>query len=318
MSKRKRLVSPWSLGSLPVTPVENKSGWESREQFYANEREKAERPIREQQEQITASLRQLQKLATEYWSQPVATLAKNLRSELSKDSGFFTPVVRDQFTIEEAQAAFDIWCDTEMQKTTGYSFATFDGGSRCVLYGVSQAHHGSDMSQPTSWAAAFARTLQLAIYQPGELSFDKSKAPKAVEAPAPQPKIEDIDNYSLESTAGRKAALAVVEELASSEAAEMCRLWLDQLKRDYDFTPTDAQIKHVVAWFNRNNKNWLRHEAYNECRRSLVSQFIFPEHMLTRDERQSREMEGVNLGALGYDQRIRLMNRVQRLADQTS
>jgi hypothetical protein len=47
MTRRRKVTTPWGLGELPLTPVENKSGWESKKEFYARiERERVETAAR--------------------------------------------------------------------------------------------------------------------------------------------------------------------------------------------------------------------------------------------------------------------------------
>jgi hypothetical protein len=141
--------------------------------------------------------------------------------------------------------------------------------------------------------------------------------PQAETPAEPQPTLDNIENYALESTSGRKQALKIVEELASAEAAVICGQWLSQIKRDYDFVPSRQQITEVVRWFNFNAKNWLRHRSYDECRRALVSQKLFPRHMLSNDEIvcQEIERETTPLMAMGFDDRVALKTKIRRLAD---
>lgn len=315
MKKKQRITSLAGLLTIPVTPVVNKTGWQTKAEFFAAEKDLAEKPTRDAIAIQEDAYRKLRKLASEFWSRPIGELQLSIYQDSAKDVTFDAPpVVRESYSREDLIAACDQWHDSSFVHS-GYNLNP-DGVMRLCCFGESQARAGVDFSQPLAWEFAFFHLKDnLKAFAVGEL--DSSKVPRAEPPAEPQPQIEDIENLALESTDGRKQALKIVEELASAEASVICGQWLEHLKRDYDFTPDTKQINEVVRWFNFNAKNWLGHKCYDECRRALVSQGIFPAHLLTNDEIVCQEIERdqTPLMKMGFDDRRNLRTKILRLTD---
>jgi hypothetical protein len=176
------------------------------------------------------------------------------------------------------------------------------------------------MSVAPAWQTAFLHLKDnLKAFQPGD--FAKEPREVHVEVQAPAPTLADIEATNTDSTEGRRKALAIVEELATSDAVNIYRMWLDSLAQNFNFVPDDNQNKKICDWILRNGKSWLSHRTYDEARRWAVSAYVFPEFsssgksLLTNDEILCRDLETVPLGTLGYDERSRLYNKLQRQRD---
>jgi hypothetical protein len=311
--QRKQRLSLVDVITRPVTPVVNKTGYKTKAEFFAAEKDAAEKPVRDAIEVQRQAFLKRRKLASEFWSRrPVSELNLNHFKDSAVDLTFAAPRTTDrEYTTEEFNQACENWYDHSLSKS-GHLLSP-DGVLRLCAFSEIHARAGYDFSQPATWQAAFDY-LAFNLKAFGD-ELDSSRVPRQSEPPAPQPTLDDIENLALESTDGRKQALKIVEELASAEASVICGQWLEQLKRDYDFTPDTKQINEVVRWFNFNAKNWLRHKCYDECRRSLVSQGIFPD-IRTNDEREAALIEaGPALATLGFDDRVALKNRIRRLSD---
>jgi hypothetical protein len=313
---KKRKLHYADLSSIPVTPTPNVTGWKSKSEIMAGYREDAERPVKQAVAAIESTYSQLRKLAREFWSRPVDQLQLSIYQDSARDVTFDAPpVVKQSYTRDELIAACDKW-HADYFVNSGYVLSE-SGVLRLCCFGESQARAGADMSQPAAWQAVFDHLREnLKAFAEGEL--DSSRVPRAEPPAPPQLKISDIENLALESTEGRKQALAIVTELASVEASKVCEAWLLHLQRDYQFSPSPQQIQAVVAWFNRNAKNWLRYESYNECRRFLsqTGEAGFPD-LRTNDERlcEMIERESSPLMKMGFHDKRDLKNKIMRLAD---
>jgi hypothetical protein len=320
VSKRKnmsrearRFTAMQAVHNARLTPVKRLTG--SYAEYLAEEKEKADAAIREQIELHAATLVRLRELSSLFWSRPVDQIIPEIYWDSSKDLTLNIPASCAQYERADLEDAADKWYFT-MLKPTGGDFSAH-GATRMRAYAEASAFHGFDMSQPAGFQAAWLHLKDdLHAFADGEV-LGESHVPQ-VETPAePQPKIEDIENLALESTEGRKQALAIVEGLYSLDASKVCAAWLDSLKSAWSFFPDANQIQHILAWFRNGGRNWLRYPEYDACRRSLVSQGIFPPHLLTNDEIVCAEIENEQtpLMKMGLRDKRDLKNKIMRLAD---
>lgn len=315
MSKKKRQkLTPWSLGSLPTTPVTVKNpDYETDAQLKARlRREEAEAkrnadPIYQAEQSLTKTMRELQKLSSIYWSRPVAELTGVFKDEGAKDLTFSVPALRSQYTNEEAGVAFDLWHEQTF-KPAGYEFAE-SGAFRLIRFGLSQgALVGADMSNAAAWQTAFLHLRDnLKAFQPGD--FDKE--PQRVAGPAPKPTLADIERLNIEGDAEQaRQARWIVNDLASSQFRPLVEEWLGSLKTAFALYPTDAQMQKVVAWFRRNNAYWGDRRNYDRVRKYMILvEREWPESALTRQEILELEIEQGNLN--DYDTRRSLLARTR-------
>ncbi len=84
---------------------------------------------------------------------------------------------------------------------------------------------------------------------------------------------------------GRRTARQIGDALYEQEMLPLYREWIDLIYRTFNHVVTRKDADLVNAWFATNNKSWLRHESYNECRRYLVSIHHWPDSMLTPEEK---------------------------------
>jgi hypothetical protein len=311
---RKRKLHYCDLGSIPVTEVPNRSGWQSKAEFLASEKEAAERPVKEAIASLESTYGQLRTLASQFWSRPVRELQLSIYQDSARDVTFNAPPAEKIFTREDLIAACDRWHD-EFFVNTGYELNP-DGVMRLCCFGESQARAGADMSQPLAWGLAFAH-LRDNLHAFGD-ELDSSRAPHAEPPAPPQPTLSDLEKFAkpLDSTDGRLEALKIVEELASTEAAGMLSQWLQHLKDVWKFTPTISQNRAVLAWFRRNaTESWLNPESYNRCRRSLSAQGVWD--LLTIDEREAQAIEQSTtpLAKMGFYDKRDLKTRIARLSE---
>lgn len=318
MKKHKKVFSP-TLSNVAVTPVavKNTTGYETDEKLKARlQREEAEAkrqadPIFQHEQRMTKTMLALRKLSSEYWSRPITELTGVFKEEGAKDLTFSVPAFKSEYTQDEAKSAFNEWHDTVFVKS-GYEF-TESGGIRLVRFGLSQgASAGADMSNSEAWQAAFDHLKDsLKAFQPGDFAREPRRV--HVEASAPRPDLEALNIEGNREQA--KRARQIVTEDLYSDAAPLHRAWLESLQNNFGgFVPSEDDLKYLYnVWFPRSNKSYLVHESYNAARRHMVSIGRWPETLLTDDERVAREIErGPALATLGFDERWRMMSKVQR------
>jgi hypothetical protein len=319
--KHKQQHSP-TYSDVPLSPVPrlgdptaDEKLREYRKRYDAAQKELAEAPIKKAEAELTQTIRELDKHARCFWPQSIEAIIPRLYTEASQDFGLSgVPDATEQNTPDDLKAAIASWFDRVLP-TMAYGFVNENAAQKFGYYLSAAAYHMKDVRSPAAITACFLRLVEIEAFKPGELSFDPSKAPRKQPAPAPKPTLADIEKLSAESTEGRRKVLAIVEDLASSQAADMASQWLLSLKTNFNFVPNDDQIKQIVGWFQKNGKNWLSPRSYDEARRWAVSAYIFPENLLTSDEALCKSLEAIPLGTLGYDERTRLYNKLQRQRD---
>jgi hypothetical protein len=114
--KQKQKLTPWSLGSLPTTPVAIKNpDYETDKELKARlqREEAAERqaadPIYQQQQVTNKTMSELRKYAAAFWSRPIADIVKELYTESAKDVTFSVPQTKSHYELADAQHAFQTW-----------------------------------------------------------------------------------------------------------------------------------------------------------------------------------------------------------------
>lgn len=317
MSKKQRKIFSPTLSNVAVTPVEikNPNAPEDSKTLRARlrrEEEQAKReasPIYQSEQLLNKSMTALHRAVSEFWSMPIEVLGKKYLSESARDLTFSVPALRDQFTYDDARRSFDTWFATTFAKS-GYEL-TEQGGTRLVKFGLAQAKFGADMSNAAAWQTAFEHLKDnLKAFQPGD--FAKVPRQVHVDQQASRPSLESL---TLEHDADRKIARQIVEEDMYSAISPLHRAWLQSLYDNFNgFVPSEDDLKYIYnQWAAKSNINLLIPKSFDAARRHCVSIGRWPETLLTADERVAREIEqGPALGTLGFDERWRMMSKVQR------
>jgi hypothetical protein len=324
MSKRRnRITTLQDIARLPVTEVGNKSGFQTRREFY------------KEQEQIAASE---QKAAEEKLMAPVRAVEKQFREESSKQSAkvksFFSKslAVIDDNT-ENAPVDFIDYPeglrDPQAESAAGKEFEQNLESSGCTLtdagwirlghyLGSLRRQRGVSFASATSWATALDRLFSLGCFAAGEITGYESvvarrETPKPAVKPTPTPTWDDTQNLSTERRGERQRVLDAVGEDFTSEVAAFVILWRDQLARDYNYVMPDDILKRALDWCKDTNQNPLRHETWNICRRLFTRNgwMLKPDGtmMLTEREKLSDLCDTSDLSDRETRRRINLKNR---------
>jgi len=249
---------------------------------------------------LDVTMREATRHAREFWSQNAEAIAPHLYTDLSQDFGLIdVPKAKELYTTEQLKDCISAWLATVLPQT-GYEFIAEHAGWKLVRYIGCQAFHGKDVRSSAAITACFERLLQIEAFAPGDLSFDASKAPRRVATPAPKPTLDDIEKLNTDSTEGRRKALAIVDDLASSEFVPLVEEWLASLGTAFNLYPNDAQMRKVVAWFQRNNAYWGDRRNYDRVRKYMVLvEREWPESALTRQESLELTIENSDLNDYG-------------------
>jgi len=288
VSKRKRqrlTLADWS--SIPTTTPQNKSGWESRQEFYERERreEEARRnaPILAAQAEVNRNLAALQKHTKKFWSQPVAAITEGMKTG---DESAFDPalsVPEGPCTREATQKSFATWL--EQLPSTPYTLSE-DGQVRMILYGMyAVAKGGHDFGNVEAWDSAFQRLLQLEVFASGELSYDPTQV-------ASEPEITTLSEREQ------------IERDMWAEMYPLAKEWADSLRRNFGYEITKADREMIFGTDSKSaipakrglffvlNLNPLAHKSYDTIRKYLCDRMIWnPERLLTEDDKFQRAIE---------------------------
>jgi hypothetical protein len=294
----------------------------SLQRFLREEREEAEAKIAPLVAANVIALRQLRNETNDslrrYWSQPrfaqpwTAEAGTKVLSEREFNEDNLLEVPAGKPSQEAVQSAGEAWFDS-LGPRLGVSLSP-EGFFRCMNFVIAQYCYGKDFSTVAAYDAAFNRLNEVGAFAPSEYTTDSNLVtvrPQAEPVAEPEADIADIEDLDLESRDGSKRAKQIVEELATNEAVPLIQEWIKFLQTTYNFTPSCEDLKQGNAWFQRNQKNYFSHEAYNEVRRWMVSTRRWSETLLSPDELLAREIEATPLSTASYDQRRDLIRRVR-------
>jgi hypothetical protein len=315
MKRRKQRTTVYDLGRVPLTPVENKSGWESAAEMKARwereEREAKERPIREAIQKLEVTSRHLNRVLAQYWSRPIAELAKTYQTDVGKDFGFVTDATVESYDLSQAQAGFSDFFDNLLPQTE-YTLNR-DGATRVVFYGICHAVQGADMTSAKSWNEAFLRLIQLNAFGNDELTIDPDKV-KVV------PVVPSVEKPVLSERHQIEADML-------DEMAPIAQSWLASLKDRWDFIPSTSDLKLIFGTntqsrileerglFFKLGLNPLRVQDYTKIRRYMVTKSYWPQELRTVDEILSDEIERnpTPLEHMTTDDRFNLISSLERI-----
>jgi hypothetical protein len=317
--KRKRLISPTG-SNIPLVPVEikNPNAPQSKKDFFEQEareqRELAEKPLRDFQRVTTQLANEYFEVLRQFWSRDIPTLAKVLsRRQALEQTGCCDDIGLPKGTRDETAAGKATRAFIAALPSRGISLSD-DGKTRYSMYVLAQIM-GLDVSiTEESLQTMLDRFISVGAFRDGEVTVDRSKQPRNPEPPAPRVTLADIESEADERTSRRLA-----EQIYYDERQPMVRAWFESLLTQHNYSISGDDIKRCKQWFERNNKSFLTPQHFNECRRSNIFAGYWPETMLTPDEVAARAIEnGPALGTLGFNEKQRLLSEVKRLRDQVN
>jgi hypothetical protein len=328
--KKRRPIGIFDLGRIPVTPVQ-------REESVGTLKQYRERLAREEQEAAAAGQRRFQSVQNDF-DQTLRELDKN-QKELTQQlwgrpldcidnpASWSGDLAADPtIGLQDAVKRFDIQTDASnlravavefevnAKELTGY-LLNEDGAKRLLYFAFAQAIHGKDLMNVAAWVTCFERLLECGCFDDGEIEFHHAKKatprPRPVEQPEPEPTYAD-----LEAASEMRDIHRIADRLYNLQTNDIAAAWSQSLRTNFGLSLNQEQIKAVHEWFDANpTQSWVSHRSYDLCRLALVRNGIFPPTATTAVERFSRELEGLDLTRMSFEDRRNLKRR-QAAAEQ--
>ena len=304
MSKRRnRVITLQDIARLPVTEVGNKSGFQTRREFYKEQEQIAAREKAAAEERLMAPVRagekQLRQAASEhsakirsFFSRPASFIVENCENAPVDFYGDY-PLLEGARDLQADNSVRE-----EFRRTLASSGCILDdaGQTRLDVYlDVLNYYRNISLASVTSWAIGLERLNALGCFQPGELSgYDNGgaaqpadKNPQTVK-PA-EPTIDDLLSLDTTTREGFKEACRLAQDLGQIELAPVFQAWAQSLVDNFSLYTTAEDRERITAWFKRNNRRDKR--AFDDCRKFMVKQGYWPESALTKEEITARNWE---------------------------
>jgi len=319
MRKRRnpnRIVNIFDLNRLKPTNIEATKP-ETAKDFYARlereEKERQERPLREAQDKLTATIRQIHSDAASFWALPLETMRR-------ADGDAFTasyvslglptaPETADPKIVARAgRREFDNFVASLPGR--GYTLSQ-DGilrfGSMCQC----QCAVGGVWLAPTTLRRIFDWLVQFSCFNPDELVVDTQtvEAARQGEQPEPEPTFDDwLTRYDGSRDADKKLRHALDREVYSGEFGEMFRKWRDSVRDNFHVSLQTHHFDTVSRFFRERNLSPLRPDSFDAARRHLVNVGLLPETCLTCREVLEAQLRRAEISNKQFLQRCHALN----------
>lgn len=324
----------FDLGRIPVKNIEvakPETGAQFRERLAREEQEKIDRPIREVEAKINATMQALHKEAARFWALPLSvmrTADSDAREASFVDLGL--PTVDEyedpRVVARAARKAFDEFICSLPQ--LGYLLG--EGAElRFGTFCQSQALNGVSFT-PASLRRMFDWLVQWNAFESGEIEIDEQKvaALKQVEQPAPTRMTFDdavkVADGSRESD--QHLRTSATNDFIFNEAKPMIDQWVQHLLEEYNYTPSDKQRLEFFApphgYFHLHGLSFVDPKSYDRLRRWAVGTGRFPSYMLSAEEACSELLKKGLIPFLQFQRlehdltRRGIWNRSRRYADE--
>lgn len=167
------------------------------------------------------------------------------------------------------------------------------GSQRLLYFVLAQAfsENKADMANPETWRIAFDRLYQLDCFDiaKAEVGYDESLREILPEPVVPERKltIDDLESIDTSTRSGAELAKQIIGDSVfgfDGEARKIFDQFLAHVLRTFGVEITPEAQKQLVVWFQRNNRSFLDHRAYDQAKVNLVKRGILPSTCLTEDE----------------------------------
>jgi hypothetical protein len=324
MKKRNR-TTVQDLNRLPVTEVGNKSGFQTRKEFYKEQEQITAREQAAAEEKLMAPVR----VAEKQFKQAASEHSAKIRSFFSRPASFIVencenaPVdaYGDYPLLDGAR---DLQADNSVRQEFKQNLASSgctlseSGQTRLDVYlDVLNYYRNISLASVTSWAIGLERLFSLGCFAAGELAgYESVAARRETPKPAAKPSVptwKTVRELNPENREQKKLIERALGEDFTTEVATFFGLWQDQLRRDYNYVMPDDVIKRALAYVTSANLNPLRHETWNIVRRLFTKngwmRTADGSLMLTEREKLSELCESSNISDRETRRRINLKNR---------
>lgn len=207
-----------------------------------------------------------------------------------------TPSDRSPEDVEKAADAFFAILEDEG------TVLTEDDKRRVLVYvglnGIGLSDQGVyiDPCANGTWAGALARLTEMGAIKPKRQSRT-------------EPKPLEITDSS-DAAHDRMVVSREIERLVVGSNGWFDN-WVASLATGFNFYPTEEQLANAARWLEHRSANLFSADTYNDCRKSLVRQNIWPSHLLTKDEQVEILVEKYNTNDPKQREQFRLeKNRI--------
>src|SRR6266436_120803 len=270
--KKRRVTSPWGLGELPVTPVENKSGYETKREYLA----RLERGEREAAARAKEAEEAPRKAAVAEYSRNLVKLrkaqAENLFIVPSEELAGICQLAPEsvegsvEHITDQIRSAFE-----KMQRELASEGIILHASGLDKLKRIAQLNSGVDIRLVGTWRKIYEHASSLNALDYSDVTVPQPVQPVVLpESSEKKPSLDDLMNLRVTGSRDLAVAKEIADQLYESEMLPIYQQWVEHLVRDHNYHLTREDADIVEKWFQRNNRNRLRHESYNEVRRYMV------------------------------------------------
>jgi hypothetical protein len=316
--KRKRLISPTG-SNIPLVPVEikNTNVPQTKAEFFAEEERKRQEEEGRRQEQELRPLREMERQSNieilqerdrqRRWLSVVPS--EYLSEHCVHISG---PAMSPDAVTAKIREAF-----SEFKLNLTRQGVTLNESATPKIRKVVEQNPTVDLRICENWQKIYTLMDELGCFT----DTDRTVQVQPIQPVKKQarPTFADVEKINtLAGSDSEREARKLTTNLMTMEIQPRYDMWAQSLIDDFGHYLTEKQTRAACAWFTNNSHHHspMISKSWDACRRSLVSQFIFPDSCLRPDEREARDLESVNLSAMSFDERRDLRNRLQRLQDQ--
>jgi hypothetical protein len=285
---------------------------EEKRRFAESDRQELEARLAPVKAETSQALAQHENAARAYWSQPVAVLARALQN--NDPTAYMGAVFATTQTPQpnEGQEVF-VEAYDRIQRT-GHVLSPV-GRQRVLLMAVHQClAQNADLSNTETYITCFNKLLEWdAFEQSGvlELGYDENKKEVLPEPVAQERRltVDDLESIDTETREGEKIAHQIIAEAVfGDEAASVFHRFIAHVAKTFGHDISADEQREIILWFQKNNRNFLDHRAYDQCKVNLVRRGILPSTCLTEEEVLAGSIE--NEDTQSYESRRRLKQEI--------
>ncbi len=298
-NKRRQPLSPWSLGSIPLTPVVDKPRetlWSFTEAYNREEARKKDEqltaPIRKVEAELHAETLDISRRVKAFFSLDLHEMAGYPVSGAPTDVATLVGTFPTRHTPRNQSEEADIYREFRKGLEADGTRISDEGFRRLGSWVSAQIANGDIEPSTALWQHGLDRLTSLGCFKPGESNYE---IPAPVEQPIEQPKPgldELLRATSAESRSGRTILLDAVHREATSEREQAIYQFLDECRELFggrEFTQSEkdsiARVMDARNFQSTSVKDWHRARVLATQNGSVRETFR------TRDEQLSIDVD---------------------------
>jgi hypothetical protein len=327
MKKHKRLSRSEALGKIataPVTksdvaPVDTRTGLRRfTDEFNAEEKQRAEAPVRAAEAALSESLRALRQ------EQANSLLSGTSDEFLSRT----TPITDDEVIVDGKPIEIPVVRQRIQNAFHAAVLKLEDEGVRFTDAGLKRLQDISLLApyRSVNWMLAGNWQTLFTLADEVGLMTERECSRQVIPTVTQEQPTDLLAELELQpaTDAGRRRAKELGDlHFFSVECREVFIGFLNHCAAHWDFYPTEHQMKIAVQWFTDNNRSMISDKtAWDEMKRNLISRAIFPrvsptgKSLLNEDELLCEAIDNAAVPVGSFAARQDFARRTQALKDQ--